>query len=315
MKKIKIKNILAYAEGDDTRVLKYAANVAAKMRARLTIVDVLEESHMKVLMSTSAGLASLVRDAKQDRLEKLAARLSTTGAKIRCKLLEGRAEIAIIQSVLSSRHDLLMIDSTEAAARSLTTTGMRLMRQCPCPVWVVRPGRSKRRLRVLAAVDALPGDVPRGMLNAKVLALADSVANLCGGELHTLNAWHAYGETLLRGHRFGANRSEVDSYVDRTLLGHTEELKALLERTGVVLPANHVHLLKGDAGDIIPRFCKEENVDILVLGTIARTGLGAALIGNTAETVVSKVECSILAVKPDGFVSPVLQERVQVANE
>jgi len=314
MKKIKIRNILAYAEGDATGVLKYAADVAAKMGARLTIVDVLEASHMSILMSASAALASLVRDAKRDRLAKLAAQLSASGSKIRHELLEGHAETAIIRAVLKDDHNLLMIGSTGEAARSLTATGMRLMRQCPCPVWVARPGHSRRRLRVLAAVDALPGDVPRGKLNAKVLALADAIANLCGGELHALNAWHAYGERLLRGHRFGGHRGEVDSYVHRTLTGHTEELAALLERTGTVPPGKRVHLLKGDAGEIIPRFCKEQKVDILVLGTIARTGLGAALIGNTAETVVSKVECSILAVKPDGFVCPVLPERVQDAH-
>ena len=42
-----------------------------------------------------------------------------------------------------------------------------------------------------------------------------------------------------------------------------------------------------------------------VMGTIARTGLTGALLGNTAEKVVDRIECSVLAVKPDGFVSPV----------
>ena len=41
------------------------------------------------------------------------------------------------------------------------------------------------------------------------------------------------------------------------------------------------------------------------MGTVARTGIPGLLIGNTAETILQRVDCSVLAVKPDGFVSPV----------
>jgi nucleotide-binding universal stress UspA family protein len=41
------------------------------------------------------------------------------------------------------------------------------------------------------------------------------------------------------------------------------------------------------------------------MGTVVRTGIPGLLIGNTAETVFHHVRCSVLAVKPDSFVSPV----------
>ena len=43
------------------------------------------------------------------------------------------------------------------------------------------------------------------------------------------------------------------------------------------------------------------------MGTLARTGIEGYLIGNTAETVLQRVECSVLTTKPDGFVSPVCE--------
>jgi len=43
----------------------------------------------------------------------------------------------------------------------------------------------------------------------------------------------------------------------------------------------------------------------VVIGTIGRTGLSAAFIGNTAEHVIDRLHCDLLAVKPDGFTSPV----------
>ncbi|MBE0500573.1 MAG: universal stress protein [Desulfuromonadales bacterium] len=45
--------------------------------------------------------------------------------------------------------------------------------------------------------------------------------------------------------------------------------------------------------------------DIVVMGTVARTGLPGLLIGNTAEFVLARISCSILAIKPQGFNTPV----------
>ncbi|MDJ0891306.1 MAG: universal stress protein, partial [Gammaproteobacteria bacterium] len=39
--------------------------------------------------------------------------------------------------------------------------------------------------------------------------------------------------------------------------------------------------------------------------TVGRTGIPGFFIGNTAENLLSQVECSVLTVKPSGFVTPV----------
>ncbi len=48
-----------------------------------------------------------------------------------------------------------------------------------------------------------------------------------------------------------------------------------------------------------------EKADLLVMGTVCRTGVPGFFIGNTAEDVLQQVDCSVLAVKPKGFVTPV----------
>ena len=45
--------------------------------------------------------------------------------------------------------------------------------------------------------------------------------------------------------------------------------------------------------------------DLLVMGTIARTGIAGFIVGNTAERLLPRIPCSVLAIKPEGFVSPV----------
>jgi nucleotide-binding universal stress UspA family protein len=41
---------------------------------------------------------------------------------------------------------------------------------------------------------------------------------------------------------------------------------------------------------------------------VARTGIPGLIIGNTAESVLSKIDCSVLAVKPPNFITPVTLE-------
>ena len=55
---------------------------------------------------------------------------------------------------------------------------------------------------------------------------------------------------------------------------------------------------------IIPAIVNEKSIEVVVMGTIARTGIPGLLIGNTAEEVINQVDCSVLAIKPEGFVSP-----------
>ena len=64
-------------------------------------------------------------------------------------------------------------------------------------------------------------------------------------------------------------------------------------------------LLRGDPQVVIPSKVKELDADVLVLGTVSRTGVGGLLIGNTAEAILNRVDCSVMTLKPEGFVSPV----------
>ena len=44
------------------------------------------------------------------------------------------------------------------------------------------------------------------------------------------------------------------------------------------------------------------------MGTVCRTGVAGFFIGNTAEKVLSEVNCSVLTIKPEGFATPVTLE-------
>ena len=84
-----------------------------------------------------------------------------------------------------------------------------------------------------------------------------------------------------------------------------EELGKLIGDAAYKKLSPRHHLPKGPADKAIVRLAKEMRVDVVVMGTIARTGIAGFIIGNTAETILDQLTCSVLAVKPPGFVSPV----------
>jgi nucleotide-binding universal stress UspA family protein len=78
----------------------------------------------------------------------------------------------------------------------------------------------------------------------------------------------------------------------------------LIEASGIS-GSHRIHHLRGMAEERIPSLVKDEKIDILVMGTVARTGILGFIIGNTAENIVQRLSCSLMALKPQGFTSPV----------
>ena len=76
------------------------------------------------------------------------------------------------------------------------------------------------------------------------------------------------------------------------------ELPKLAEReecAGLEVEEMIVH---GEAASEIVRVAKERNVDLIVVSSHGRTGLGRILFGSTAEAVVRHASCPVLVVKP-----------------
>ena len=57
-------------------------------------------------------------------------------------------------------------------------------------------------------------------------------------------------------------------------------------------------IVHGDAAAEIVRVATEEEVDLIVISSHGRTGLGRIIFGSTAESVVRHAACPVLVVKP-----------------
>ena len=108
---------------------------------------------------------------------------------------------------------------------------------------------------------------------------------------------------------FGAapalSKRELSRYRGAARKKAREEFDEFLKSLGVRVKKNQTRLIEGEPARVIPEFTQTNRSDLIVMGSVARTGIAGMLIGNPAEQILSRVRCSVLAVKPDGFVSPV----------
>jgi len=173
----------------------------------------------------------------------------------------------------------------------------------PCPVWIDRPDAAWPYRAVLAAVDPLSD---QGLGTARlVMDLASSLAERESAHLHVVHAWRLQGESLLRSGRARVSATELDLLLERKRERHTESLDALLAPYGLNTTDARFHLVKGEPVPSIRAVSDEIRADLVVMGTLGRVGIPGLLIGNTAEEVLQTTRASVLAVKPEGFASPV----------
>ena len=194
------------------------------------------------------------------------------------------------------------------------TTDMHLLRKCPCPVWLIKPQDEIKCQSILAAVDIEPSIEIEKMddLNQQILEMATSLALSEHAELHIVHAWMVFGEDLLQSSHSEHLEEEVSAWMKdqkNDIKAGLNEFEAKLNKTldenGSDSLHSEVHILEGDAYEIIPRLAEENKVDLVIMGTIVRTGLPGFFMGNTAESILNQLSCSVLAIKPEGFVSPV----------
>jgi nucleotide-binding universal stress UspA family protein len=143
-------------------------------------------------------------------------------------------------------------------------------------------------------------DQAKRLLNTKVVELALLLTRLQEGTLVLLQAWRPVGEVHVYSH--GTDDSFA-AHLDNTRNRAKHGLARFAESFGNRLAGVRLELRRGGAEDVIGEFVVAEGIDLVVMGAVARTGLTRRLVGNTAERVLHRVPCSVLAVKPDGIAS------------
>lgn len=216
-------------------------------------------------------------------------------------------DILAIREVLREDHDLLVKTASGKNDRQgFMSVDMALLRSSPVPLWLWRdstPGDEKGPVAV--AIDPSDEGKAAHALAIRLLQVSSSLATMLGRKLVLLSCWDYPLESYLRNHPFGgAADSQIEDLARHEKSRLRLTLEQLIDEVGPETRPEIVHA-RGRPEELIPRNVAEHKVDILVMGTLARTGIPGFFIGNTAEDVLQRLTCSLFAMKPPGFVSPV----------
>jgi nucleotide-binding universal stress UspA family protein len=283
--------------------LDRAVRLARRCGASLTIVDSMTAS-ARVHHPLPADIDEGVIAARRHQLMRLARRvpeIQTTS-----ELLVGQPATVLIQEVLRSNHDLLV----RSHARDLTADANHhgavdeeLLRKCPCPVLLVGPGRTPDRPRIVGVVTAGKNDAPEDPLGVKVVEVTLAMAHLENGAPMLLQTWVPFAEQMIRTNSL---ENSFAAYVEAERRRTAGALAGLTQSFAGDLPDIRMMSRRGKPEDIIPVFTVGEGIDLVVMAAPTNNAsIAGFFFGGASLKFLKKLTCSLLAVKPDGFVSPV----------
>ena len=297
------------------RVPDLAVSLAEEFGATLRVVHVLPPRASLAPAAPTVSARELWESLLEHRratLDELLDPIRALGVDAESALREGIPHIELIRDAAESKADLLVVVdelTNREGGRSFGATTMKLLRDCPCPVLAKRSiGRSGYR-RIMAAVDVGPEGSPENIPNRAIMDMATELARRNGAELVVLHAWSLWCEQTLKW-RAGIAEVEMEELraeVQRTQGRYLDELLGHYPMDEI---AHRIVLTRGLPRHVVPLAIADHDVDLLVMGTVSRTGIPGFVIGNTAERILNSLDCSVVTIKPDGFVSPVLPQNV-----
>lgn len=315
--------VLAVADTSAEQIaFRSALALADRHGAALEVMACVEPPHDLSILSRISGENPdhLIEEAVEHTRSEVQARLAEVAPDrpIALSIGVGKAYLEIIRHVPNAGCDFVVKKAEPLSGLDrflFASTDQHLLRKCPCPVWLQTASAPARPRRVLAAVDLDIQDAAEpdtlASLNRRVVAAACLIAGTEDAEVIVLHAWDAIGEGMVWAFSGQSDaRLSADRYVNEVL----DARQAAMDRFVAQVRAESTlrirlvpRLVRGAPETVLHQQCAELAADVVVMGTVARTGLSGVFIGNTAENMINSLECPVLAVKPEGFESPLLR--------
>jgi len=175
---------------------------------------------------------------------------------------------SILEAERRNHIDLVIMSdhTTEKNRNGLSAAKWSLLRLSECPVLLVHPKAKLQRKTILAAVNMQTTNPRYVGLNKKILEMARVMATAYGAEKHIVNA---YEDSM--------------DFPDRAKLLRNTEAKQ-----------ENTHVQMGNPVSIISDVANEIDADVVVIGTLSRRGIMAAMKGNKSEEIIQKLSRDVM---------------------
>lgn len=264
--------------------LGYDAEVVAFVYAPLNRID--------GGRAAQASTKHQILDNRREQIQERIASFATKDQKVALKVVWLKTVYPWIVKRASTGKFAAVVKTTHSSGNlGYTSTDWHVLRESPAPVLMVAEKKWSRTRPVMAALDLGTRKRSKQQLNSQVLGAAKALAHALGVELKIMSAIDI--PAVL------ADLDLVDpiSYTKK----HREELlphlKALAKEHDI--PEKAFVTKQGPVCKVITSQAAKARAQIVVMGTVARKGLSAKLIGNTAESVLQDLRTDVLAIKPN----------------
>lgn len=296
------------SEHPEQPALDRALWLAKSLQADLTLMTNTFEAYCEEGSPLTAIDSDTQQRIKQALLDKSANWVNSFISEAEANGIEVDTEVhwqkhlhdAVIESMRNKNFDLV-IKGTQPHSlvdRIFTHTDWNMLRHCPAPVLLVKNATPWKHNRILAAIDATAPDQSHDLINDNILSFAEHLADHFETDLHLGNAYPLVSVAFAMVPEVTAP-DDIQHYVTEQ---HEDACQQWAKKFNV--NNDHLHIGEGDTDDVIADFAKQIESDLVVVGTVGREGLAGVLIGNTAESLVDKVACDVLVVKPLDGVKP-----------
>ena len=285
------------------RALLIAQKTGASITAFLSIYDFSYEMTTMLSVDERETMRQAVVDDRTEWLTELVnAQVKDKDIAIDAKVVwHNRPYESIIYEVIDNHYDLVVKGTHEHGGLKsviFTPTDWHLMRKAPVPVLLVKEHDWPEQGNILAAVNVGTEDKDHQSLNQQVTHTALAFARTLKGQVNLLNSYPGTPVNI------AVEIPEFDpsDFNESVKKHHIESMQTFASTHGVA--DEHCFVKEGLPEDVIPSIAKKIDAELVVLGTVGRHGISAALIGNTAEHVIDALDCDVLTLKPEGFISP-----------
>ena len=294
----------AYAEAPLRQAVWLARQNGAKIVVAHTLPDLQRAMHWtsyEARLDLTYGEGEVFqRELRQDsdtKMRRMMVNLNAMDLDVKFETLLGEPFVELTRVVQSEGYDLVL-----AGTRGLGkweqffvgSTAKRLIRKCPSSVWIVKAEHVGLPKVVLAATDFSDVSLKAVTQGLWVAQQANAEFHL----LHVIDSMDVPEDVVEKIPQGSTLRQEINEAAKTRLDTFLESLQA--DRSRI-----QSHLSWGTPWKEVGRMARHHAADLIVIGTVGRSGIKGLLLGNTAEKLLDTCDCSILTVKPDGFVSPI----------
>ena len=286
------------------RAIEISQKTGATITAFLTIYDFSYEMTTMLSMDERENMRQAVVDERTEWLSRLlTSEFPQTGCTIDIKVVwHNRPYESIIYEVIDKGYDLIVKGTQQHGVLKsviFTPTDWHIMRKAPVPVLLVKEHAWPTGGQIIAAVNVGVDIAEHQSLNEKITFHAIQFAKLLKSDVHLVNSYPGTPTNIV----IEIPEFDPTQYNQNVRKHHVEALFKHAARHHI--NEQRCHIEEGLPEDVIPKYAEQLDAELVVLGTVGRQGISAALIGNTAEHVIDKLDCDVLAIKPEGFVSPI----------